>query len=122
MTGIAKLLFPRSHALVPLITLRTLYEKANKKKRADYVHRARWVLQSVDALEPSVVGPRLQIRLAQFDSGSRLQRFLDEINNLAHFWWAFLCLHFPQNPPKSLPWLRKSVAMPLANEQGYLTS
>jgi hypothetical protein len=42
----------------------------------------------------------LQIRLAQFDSGSRLQYFFIEINNLAHFWWAFLCLHFPQDPPR----------------------
>ena len=53
----------------------------------------------------------LQIRLAQFDSGSRLQDFLNEINNLACFMRAFLFLLFPENPPKSLSLLRKSVAM-----------
>ena len=37
----------------------------------------------------------LQIRLAQFDSGSRLQIFLHEMNNLAHLQWAFLFLNFP---------------------------
>ncbi len=36
-------------------------------------HRVRRVLQSVVALWPSVFVPCLQIRLAQFDSGSRLQ-------------------------------------------------
>jgi hypothetical protein len=43
----------------------------------------------------------LQIRLAQFDSGSRLHDFFNEINNLAHFMWAFLFLDFLENPYKS---------------------
>ena len=37
--------------------------------------------------------------------------FFNEIKKTAHFAWAFLCLRFPQNLPKSVPLLRKSVAM-----------
>ena len=53
----------------------------------------------------------LQIRVGRFDSGPRLQYFFNEINKLARFSRAFLCPPFPENPPISLPLLRKSVAM-----------
>jgi hypothetical protein len=56
-------------------TQRTLLQVTLQKCCASFAHRVRRVLQSVDALEPSVFVPCLQIRVGRFDSGSRLHYF-----------------------------------------------
>jgi hypothetical protein len=73
MRGIVKILFPQTFMRKPFLTLNTFFSRWFWKCCAGCAHRVRRVLQSVDALEPIGVSPCLQIRLAQFDSGSRLQ-------------------------------------------------
>ena len=73
MTGIAQILLPQAHTLVPLKTLCTPCVQAAKKMKADYAHRVCRVVQVVVARLCSVVLPCLQIRVGRFDSGPRLQ-------------------------------------------------
>ena len=73
MRGIVKMVTTQVNVKHTCKTQCTLFQVTLQKCCASFAHRVRRVLQSVDALEPSVFVPRLQIRLAQFDSGSRLQ-------------------------------------------------
>ena len=67
------MVFPCHAALVPLSTQSTLCLQAAAKVCAVCARRASRPAQVVVARLSSVSGPRLQIRLARFDSGPRLQ-------------------------------------------------
>ena len=73
MTGIVKMVTTLINVKHTCKTQRTPLRFTFQKCCASFAHRTYRVLQSVVALEPSVFVPCLQIRLAQFDSGSRLQ-------------------------------------------------
>ena len=60
----------------PRCNLATMYEKIAmlaSQIRAFFAHREQWLGKLYDSIKGSVYLPCLQIRLAQFDSGSRLQ-------------------------------------------------
>jgi hypothetical protein len=71
--------------------LRTLFAKALQQCCAVFAHRVRRVKKVGVALEPIGVASCLQIRLAQFDSGSRLQkscRYCSRSNGIFCFYIA----------------------------------
>ena len=67
------MVFPCHATVPPLPTLSTLCAGRLGQRAAVCARRAARPAQVVAARWPSVVGPRLQIRLARFDSGPRLQ-------------------------------------------------
>ena len=67
------MVFPCHATLRTLDTLSTLCAGRLGQRAAVCARRVARPAQVVAARWPSVVGPRLQIRLARFDSGPRLQ-------------------------------------------------
>ena len=93
MTGIAKIPVPHWLTLRTLDTLSTLCAGRLGQRAAVFARRAARPAQVVAARWPSVVGPRLQIRLARFDSGPRLQYRRITDSSVVRFFSAAHFLH-----------------------------
>ena len=73
MTGIAKMMQAYNATLIHTRTLNALLCRIKSINGAVFAHVGNSVVELVVARWSSVFVPCLQIRLAQFDSGSRLQ-------------------------------------------------